>query len=154
MDMGLSIVRCADLQVAVWLHTEQDPPAVGWAEALGRVAELKKKMGGEVASMRMLVITDGGAPNTTQRSELFAQLLEGKTKTAVVTTVLSNRLKRGIATAIFWLNPGFRAFGPDQFSQALTHLDLDGHGPALLSALTQLQRSVSTTKILPMLSLS
>ena len=152
MEMGLTIAKCADLHVAVWLHTEQDPPAAPWAEALARIADLKARLGGDVSNIRMMVVTDGGAPNSSQRSELFAQLLDGKAKTTVVTTVLSNRLKRGIATAIFWLNPNFRAFGPEQFTQALTYLDLVAHEGTVISALQQLQKVVSPTKTLPMIT--
>ncbi|WP_146660969.1 hypothetical protein [Enhygromyxa salina] len=150
--MGLKIVSCDNLRVALWLHTEQDPPAELWTSAIEQLSALKQELRGDVSSLRMLVITDGGAPNALQRSALFTQLLEGKVKSAVVTTVLANRFKRGIATAIFWLNPNFRAFGPDQLDQALAHLDLDGHGERLIEQLREVQRSVAPTKTLPMLS--
>jgi hypothetical protein len=152
MEMGLVFVVCGDYQVALWLHTTQDPPTDQWDAACVRIAELKKKQAGDISNVRVLVITDGGAPNASQRGQLFTDLLEGRAKSAVVTTVLSNRLKRGVATAIFWLNPNFKAFSPDQFAAALTHLDLVGHGPALIAALQQLQRSVSTTQTLGLLT--
>ena len=154
MEMGLTIVKSGHLRVALWLHTENDPPQDQWAAAMARLAETKKEVGGDVSRIVMLVCTDGGAPDAVMRRELFTDLLEGKVKTSAITTVLSNRLKRGITTAILWLNPNFRAFGPDQLQQALEHLEVAHHGPQLLAALRELQKSVSPTKTLPLLSLN
>ena len=154
MEMGLTIVRCGNLRVALWLHTDRDPPQDQWDAAMTRLAAVKKEVGGDVSRIVMLVVTDGGAPDALMRKELFTVLLEGKVKTSAVTTVLSNKLKRGITTAILWLNPNFRAFGPDQLLQALEHLDVASHGPALLAALRELQKSVSPTKTLPLLRLA
>ncbi|PRQ05275.1 hypothetical protein ENSA5_03940 [Enhygromyxa salina] len=91
-----------------------------------------------MTSIRTLAISDGGAPNALQRQELFTTLLEGKAKSAVVTSVLTNRLKRGIATAIFWLNPNFRAYPPDQFDNALAHLEVSDHREAVLRTLREM----------------
>jgi hypothetical protein len=142
-DMGMAIVICAEQPVAIWLHTTQDPPMTEWSAAMKHVVEVKQALGGDVSNFKTLAISDGGAPNTVQRGELFAQILEGKSKAAVVTNVLSNRLKRGIATAIFWLNPNFRAYSPDQFDQALAHLDLTPHRAQLMVAVNELQKRVT-----------
>lgn len=140
--MSFAVVPCGEYHVTLWLHTDRDPPPDEWALALQRVATLKQRLGG-ISNLRALVLTDGGAPNALQRGELN-DILEGTAKSAVVSNVLSHRLKRGIATAISWLNPNFRAFPPDQFDQALAHLDLTGHRVGILAALQRLQTAEST----------
>jgi hypothetical protein len=148
MEMAFTVVRCGEYEVTLWLHSENDPPADEWKVAMGRLVEHKRKLGGDLSKVRSLAITDGGAPNTVQRGELIGDVHEGHVKTAAVSSVLTNRLKRGIATAIFWLNPNFRAFPPEEFSRALEHLDLGAHGPMLLAALEGLQKSLPGSKTL------
>lgn len=147
MEMSFSIVRCGDVHLTLWLHTPQDPPANEWTAAIEQITELKRKLGG-VSNIRTLAVTDGGAPNATQRGELFTDLLEGQARSAAVSTVLSNRLKRGIATAVFWLNPNFKAFPPEEFRRALDHLGLEGEASKILTALQELQKSIPTNKTL------
>lgn len=137
--MAMSFVSCGDIEAAIWLHTADDPDQAQWTQAVERITEVKHKRNLDVSMIRTLVITDGGAPNTVQRGQLLSDALEGKATSAVVTTVLSNRLKRGIATAISWLNPSFRAFLPEEFDAALIHLDLVPHRDQLLAELESLQ---------------
>jgi hypothetical protein len=61
-----------------------------------------------------------------------------------LSTVLSNRLKRGIATAVSWLNPNFRAYPPSEYRLALEHLDLEDHAQQVLAELVRLNRVVPT----------
>lgn len=152
MHMGLAFLVCGNLQVALWLHTTEDPVDDQWAAALARIADLKNQKKGDISNFRMLVLTDGGAPNASQRGQLFTDLLGGKTKSAAVSNVLSNRLKRGIATAVTWLNPSFKVYAPEQFLAALTYLDIADYAPQVLVALRQLQLKVSPCKTLESLS--
>jgi len=81
--------------------------------------------------MRSLVVTDGGAPNTKQRAQLAAAVNQAPFKLAVVTTVLENPIKRGVATALSWLNPAIRFYVPSQFHDAVHYLGLAAHTDAV-----------------------
>lgn len=94
-NMAMTIVTCGEYHAVLYLHTSANPPPELWNEGLVRITELKRKLGGDVSKVRTLAVSDGGAPNTLQRSALFADLLEGKGKSAGVTSQLSNRLLRG-----------------------------------------------------------
>jgi len=150
MKMIMGITTCGDLDVLLWLHTEEDPPQDEFNQALNRVIELKRKRNG-VTTFRSLVVTDGGAPNTLQRGQV-SDVFEGKVKAVAVTTVLNNRIKRGIATAISWINPSFRAHSPEEFDVALRYLDLADHRTAIVAEFQRLQKSITPIKTLTMLS--
>lgn len=148
MEMGLAILKCGDIDVSLWLHTTEDPPTKEWDLALEHLTTLRRQRGGDLTKIRALAITDGGAPNVTQRAHLFTNLYEGKAKSAVVTTALSNRIKRGVVTAISWINPSFKAFQPEEYKLALAHLDLGDHWPMLWSELINLQKALPVNQTL------
>jgi hypothetical protein len=140
--MAMTIVPCGNCYVSLWLHTDQNPSVELWNEGMERIAEVKKKLGGDPSKVRTLAISDGGSPNAVQRNQLFIDLLEGKSKVAGVSAQLSNRLLRGVAQAIAWLNPNFRAFGPDKFNLALEHLELMEYRAEIVAALQELQKVI------------
>ena len=146
--MAMTILTCGEYHVSLWLHTSANPTPEQWSQGVERIAEVKRKLAGDVNKFRTLAISDGGAPNTVQRGALFTDLLEGKSKAAGVTCQLSNRLLRGVATAISWLNPNFRAYPPEHFNQALQYLDVLDHRSQLVVALQQLQKSVAPVQSL------
>lgn len=147
MQMAMAIVTVGELDTLLWLHTEVDPPQDEFAGAVAQVGVLKRNKG-DLSRLRSLVLTDGGAPNAAQRAQLMLEVFEGNVKSAVVTTVLNNRLKRGIATAISWINPSFRAYSPEQFEVALSYLDLAVHKAALLAGFQELQKKLPKNKTL------
>jgi hypothetical protein len=134
-EMVMSIVEYQGLTLALWLHTAKDPPQPEWHDAITRIAARKQDM----SKWRSLVISDGGAPNSQQRSELAALHGSVPMKLAVITTVLANPVKRGIATAIMWFNPAMRAVGPEQSAKAFAHLDLQHAFADLLPHFARLQ---------------
>ncbi len=150
MKMAMGIMAVGDLDVLLWLHTEDDPPQDEFALAVARMVELKRRRS-NLAAWRSLVITDGGAPNTLQRGQV-AEVFEGIVKAAAVTTVLNNRIKRGIATAISWINPSFRAYPPEEFGAALAYLDLTPHRAPLVAEFQKVQKSLAPIKTLEMIA--
>jgi hypothetical protein len=140
--MAMTIVPCGDCYVSLWLHTAENPSTDLWNEGMERISEVKKLLGGDPSKVRTLAISDGGSPNAVQRGQLFIDLLEGKSKVAGISSQLSNRLMRGVAQAIAWLNPNFRAFGPEQFALALEHLELTEYREEIVAALHELQKAV------------
>src|SRR5262245_51102455 len=98
MSMAFDIVKCGDVYVSLWVHSENDPTVEQWTAVMTRLVDLKRQVGGDVSKIRSLALTDGGAPNVGQRKELASDLFEGQVKAVAISSVLSNRLKRGIAT--------------------------------------------------------
>jgi hypothetical protein len=72
---------------------------------------------------RVLVWTDGGAPNAKQRALLNAALKGGQPLTAVLTP---SKAGQAVGVAISWFNPRLRIFAPTEIELALDHLNILG----------------------------
>jgi hypothetical protein len=73
----------------------------------------------------------------------MTELFRGRaTKLGVITNSLENPIKRGVATAITWLNPSFRAVMPAKWRELLGHLDLEPHVDELLLEFDELQKQL------------
>jgi hypothetical protein len=153
MNTIMSVIECSHLEVVIWLHTREDPTRDEWAQGVAEVARVKDKVKGDLSRMRCLALTDGGAPNATQRGELFTDVLGDQVKISAVSVALTNPLKRGITTAISWLNPLFRAFPPEKFDLALAHLNLGEHRAAIIAELKHMQLKLPLNDTLRSLSL-
>ena len=146
--MGLVSVSLSGLEVVIALHTQLDPLPEEWTAYIDLHVNLKKRNGGDLSRIRNFVVTDGGAPNVKQRA-LMSDAFGGAGKVAVITNALSNPIKRGVATAISWANPSFKALAPDQWRDALRHLNLENQMQPILLELSRLQ-----VKLKPVASLS
>ncbi|MET0343731.1 MAG: hypothetical protein ABW252_22145 [Polyangiales bacterium] len=146
-EMALGLATIDTLRCIVWLHGEHDIPPDDWVYAMERVRAAKTACAGDATRLRFLVVTDGGAPNAQQRTELFASLLEGRVRCAAVSNSLDNPIKRGIVTAITWLNRDFKAVLPEQFESALAHLGIAQNEP-IWRVLTALQATVPLNRSL------
>jgi hypothetical protein len=126
MDARFRLIHLDGLEVGAWLHTANDPPPGEWAAACNNLADRVGVRDGDFSSLRVFVVSDGGAPNVAQRKELFQVILRGyPVPTAVITTVVAtNPVKRGIATALHWLNPQFRVFEPSETRLAIDHIGI------------------------------
>ena len=142
MNVGMDIVRLGSHVDLVWLHPASDPPPPEWDACMTRIEQLKVDLQGDLDRIRVLVVSDGGAPSAKQRTRLFSDLMEGRSRSAVVTCSLGNPIKRGIAATISWLNPEFRAFDPDQAEQAFEHIrcGTPAEQDAIWGTLVELQR--------------
>jgi hypothetical protein len=130
MEMACELVRVGELDIAVWLHTVNDPPQAEWHEACRVQGDYVLSKHGDLSAYRVFVVSDGAAPNTPQRKELFKDVLRGyHVKTAVITTILrTSPAKRGIATALRWFNSNFRVFEPQDIALAIDHIDVGSSG--------------------------
>jgi hypothetical protein len=147
--MACTVVQCGGLDVALWLHTAHDPSREHWDLAMHAVLEHMKQNNVPVSRLRNLVLSDGGAPNVRQRLQLHRELWRGQSsKISVVTTALSNPLKRGVATALSWLNPACGFFAPSQIRQALLHVDLAREERAIFRSLAKLQARLPRVAVL------
>jgi hypothetical protein len=101
-----------DSRRILMLHGTSPPPAAGWRAYL-RCLEDK-----DVASIGLLVFTNGGAPDATQRCELN-RLLRGRYFARAI--VHRSAVVRGVVAAVGWFAPGVAAFHPNAWHAAAAH---------------------------------
>jgi len=124
-EFRTSILEHDRFMVVLWLHTEVEPPATEWASTVKRLGELRRTQKLPVSLIRQLVVSDGGGPGAVQRQQILDDFHDGMpSPVAVITHVLSNPVKRGMATALTWINPHVRFYEPSEFSKALEYLEL------------------------------
>lgn len=108
-------------KTAVLVHSRDNPTNEEWRSYLTAMVGHMEARNGDLVS---LIVTDGGGPNTVQRTDMNEMLVKGRSiNTAVVT---ESRAARGIVTALGWFNAGIRAFSPARLDDALSYLGLDG----------------------------
>jgi len=139
MDTAFVFTQCGPHPVCLWLHTSRDPSDEVWKRAMAEHETARRRassLGGEV---KALVVSDGGAPTLRQRS-LLTQVFDYRPfKVSIVTTAMTNPVKRGIATAMRWFNPALSMFPPDEMPAALAHLGLGEYWPQLETQFRQMQ---------------
>ena len=87
--------------------------------------------------LRVLVHSEGGAPNARQRAVLNEVLAGIKPRVAVLTP---SATARAVGVALSWFNPDFRVFASDELGGAFDHLDANqGERRILTQALTELR---------------
>jgi hypothetical protein len=96
----------------------------------------------------MLVVTGGGGPDAIQRAQL-AKVWGGRDlKVAVLVPGLGNPLKRGLMTALSWVNPAMAFFTPDRLREALIHLQHVEELAVVWQELTGLQAQLTQVSTL------
>ena len=121
--------------ILVFVHASESPSDPEWDEALVLLRAVP-----DVARIRVLVFSSGGAPDARQRARLRTAL--GKTK-ATIAVLTPSALARAAATAIAWFIPGLRVFDPDDIERAFDHLDAArAERPALTRTLAELRRDM------------
>lgn len=153
METLVEIVKMDGLHVALWLHTQVDPLPQEWDAGINLQIEYLAKRAVPREKLRTLVVSDGGAPNTRQRRRMTQDLWKDRpSKISVITTALSNPIKRGIATALSWANPATRFFQPAQVREALRHIDLEPRLADVWVEWKRMQRQIRTIKTLGLIA--
>lgn len=110
--------------IFVLAHTQDGPDAAEWNAYLDDL----ERRATNVGAVRTLVVTEGGGPDTRQRTRLNEILAGAPTLAAIVTDSL---VARGIVTALGWFNPDIRPFSLASLSEAMRYLGLtDGEARA------------------------
>jgi len=108
-------------KVVIAVHNNLPPEQQEWDNYL---EVLVRTLNSDSNGTRVLTITDGGAPNAGQRSQLFQQV-RGKYSGTVLGSVVSDSiLVRTVVTAFALVNPGSRAFSPRDFDTSLHYLGI------------------------------
>jgi len=113
----VSSVFRGSMVVHIVLHTRSFPSDGEWEAFVSERAALLDSDG--AGSLRGLVVSDGGAPTSRQRT-LYREL-SGRV-TVPTAQVTSSRLALGIAAAMGWVNPALKSFAPRHFERALRYL--------------------------------
>lgn len=143
MEGTYAITTINDYEVVLWLHTAEEFPDAAWNQHFEGIAAHMRDNKVPKERMRHLVVTDGAAPNARQRVQMKDMLFHGgSVPLSVITTALSNPVKRGIATAISWLNPAAKFYSPAEAEQALAHLDLAGAFPKLWPTFVEMEKRI------------
>lgn len=109
----------------VWLaiHTGQPPFPEEWNDWVKALETSAVATGWDSAQTPNLVITDGGAPNTAQRTAVNSLVAQAKTLPAVA-VVTSSMIVRVMARGLSIFNPNLSVFAPAQLGQAIDHVGL------------------------------
>jgi hypothetical protein len=102
-------------ETVVVLHTANAPSELEWSSWLSALRWMP------IRRIRLLIFTDGGAPNALQRGALLDLLGEVEPPMAFVSNAVA---VRGVVTAISWFNHNVKLFPPSRLSEAFTHLGL------------------------------
>lgn len=97
----------------VLVHTEKNPTNDEWQRFLDEL----RRVG--VKQARVLVRTEGAAPDTLQRQQ-FNDLLAGHPLPLAVLS--DSRVVRGVGTALRWFNPAIRVLPSADLAGALAHV--------------------------------
>ncbi len=119
----------------ILVHTKDAPADDEWKAYCADARKWRAQIRG------ILVLSEGGGPNSVQRGELEAALDRPEAKTAVVTL---SRVARGIVTALSWFTPKIKAFSTLQIPAALEYLEVaprshDSIGAAIKALRLELQ---------------
>ncbi len=127
MSAMVSSVFRGSMIVHVVLHGRSFPTDDEWEAFVAERGDLLSADG--AARLRGLVISDGGAPTSRQRTMYRER--SGRVSVAVA-QVTQSRLALGIAVAMSWVNPSLKSFAPRDFPRALRHIGLpEGEWPLL-----------------------
>ena len=121
MGKSLHLTTCAVEMVGDFVVVAQATESPGDEEWRRNIA-LQTSIPAE--RVRVLVWTDGGAPNAKQRAALAAALKGTQPLSAVVTPPSS--IARAVGTAIRWFNPQLGVFSHEDIEAALNHLGVQG----------------------------
>lgn len=103
----------------VLVHGREDPADPEWDGYVQALRRFREATGEELG---VLVVTEGGRPNTVQRTDMNAAFDLGDGTRVPTAVVAESRMARGVVTALGWFNPGIKAFHPDELEAALEHL--------------------------------
>lgn len=151
MEMAFTTLARAQARLVICVHTSVDPPLAEWEGMLRSLWSLLAEAP-DTRHVRMLVLTGGGGPDAKQRAQLKEVWAERDIKTAVLIPGRGNALKRGLMTALSWINPAMAFFTPEQFRAALTHLDHEADLDAVWTELVVLQQQLTAVPTLDLIA--
>jgi hypothetical protein len=151
MEMAVTTLTRGSVRLVICLHTKVDPPQAEWDNVL-KLLSAQLAAAPDVERMRMLVVTGGGAPDARQRAQLAEVWAKRDIKTAILVPGRNNPLKRGLMTALTWINPAIAFFEPPQLSEALVYLGIAQELEAVWKELAGLQGQLTQVATLQLIA--
>lgn len=151
MEMAVTTLARGHVRLVLCLHTSVDPPASEWARSLAELSALLQTTPA-TQHVRMLIVTGGGGPDAKQRAQLKDVWGDRSIKVAVLVPGHGNALKRGLMTALSWLNPAMAFFLPNQLRDALAHLEQEQALEAVWEALSVMQKRLEPVRTLSLIA--
>lgn len=131
-----------DRTILVAVHTSVAPSEAEWSSWVALLDEHGKRVAEDLWRMPNLVITDGGAPSTAQRTVVNMLIAQGKTMPPVA-VVTDSLVVRTLLRAFSVFNPRMRGFAPGAFAGAVSHLGLPAsEARSLVQACKQLELEI------------
>ena len=119
--------------VVLAVHSECDPSDREWGGFVG-LCEASR-------GTAILIVSNGGGPNSAQRAEIDRLSYWRDRPTAIVT---ESAIARGIVTAILWTGKNIRAFYPHQIDDAFDYIAVvAAWRPELVRALAGMKDEIS-----------
>lgn len=138
-NMAYSLAEVGGRQVFVAVHTKQAPSDEEWAGWTSMLERHAKASDWNLGSVANLVITDGGAPSTAQRTAVNVLISQAKSYPAVA-LVTDSALVRTLIRAFSIFNPRIHVFAPADIGKAAEHLGFSrADVPQLIGACTKLE---------------
>lgn len=146
-QMTTSVRVLGDLEVVFWLHTAKDPTDAEWDASHAELVAALKRGKGDTERRVGLVVSDGGSPSTRMRAMAVADVWtssgsKNNRPLAAFTPELNSPVKRGIATALTWLQPNLRFLRPRDWGLGLAHVGLSDHEDEILAEFRRMQARV------------
>ncbi len=141
-NMAFSLVRVGGQPVFVALHTKVAPSEEEWRDWTTLLEKHGKAAEWDLAKTRNLVVTDGGAPSTAQRTVVNVLIAQARSMPPVA-LVTDSTMVRAIVRAFSIFNPRFGVFAPAQIREAAAHVGVaSADVPDLIAALVRLESEV------------
>ncbi|MEY4515085.1 MAG: hypothetical protein RLZZ450_7207 [Pseudomonadota bacterium] len=118
------VVTFGDIVVGLMLIGPRDPADSEFFAVMDSLSQNMGQVGPKLERVRLMTITDGGAPTVRQRAKISEWLAGRRMKVCVVSRAYDNPIKRGITTAVQWINPDLGFFRPPEIRLAVAHVDL------------------------------
>ncbi len=107
---------CVRAQFGVFVHGPQKPTDEEWEAMCGE----SRLWSGPHEETRLLIISEGGTPNSRQRTRILETF--DRDRAYRVAVVTRSPLARAVGSVLTWFYPGIRSFRPEQMSVALDYL--------------------------------
>jgi hypothetical protein len=103
----------------VWVTGKEAPTASEWKSYIDLAIPLGKSLKTRSEPLRVLVISDGGAPNSAQRAEFVDASRGLQVRTAVIS---NSSFVRGVAAVFSWFDVNNKVFAPRDLAGAFAFL--------------------------------
>lgn len=124
----------------IWVAGTAGPTCEEWASYMALTSTLIGKLGKSGTPLRRIIFTDGGAPGTLQREQLFA-IREGIDVLSSVVT--DSRVPRALLTVFEWFNFDMTTYPPHRIVEALHHVRIsEARFGSVWQAVRELERRI------------